>query len=81
MKNIVEIKFRLRGIKNKVIMKRVYNEKAGDRLSDKVKLKYEEEDLKLLAGFTHLDDDFMTVVFDRNIEATELVLSGCTEGI
>jgi len=38
-------------------------------------IKYKEEDLKLLAGFTLLDDDFMTIVFDRNVEATELVLS------
>lgn len=34
-----------------------------------------EENLKMLAGFRLLDDDFMTVVFDRNIEATELVLN------
>lgn len=33
-----------------------------------------EENLKMLAGFRLLDDDFMTMVFDRNIEATELVL-------
>ena len=44
-------------------------------MSDTVELKYKEEDLKLLAGFTLLDDDFMTIVFDRNIEATELVLN------
>lgn len=44
-------------------------------MSDIVKLKYEEEDLKLLAGFTLLDDEFMTIVFDRNIEAVELVLN------
>lgn len=44
-------------------------------MSDIVELKYEEEDLKMLAGFTLLDDDFMTIVFDRNIEATELVLN------
>ena len=44
-------------------------------MSDIVKLKYKEEDLKMLAGFTLLDDDFMTIVFDRNIEATELVLN------
>lgn len=44
-------------------------------MSDIVKLKYEKEDLKLLAGFSLLDDIFMTVVFDRNIEATELVLN------
>lgn len=33
-----------------------------------------EENLKMLANFRLLDDDFMTVVFDRNIEATELIL-------
>lgn len=44
-------------------------------MSDIVELKYKEEDLKMLAGFTLLDDDFMTIVFDRNIEATELVLN------
>lgn len=44
-------------------------------MSNTVELKYKEEDLKMLAGFTLLDDDFMTIVFDRNIEATALVLS------
>lgn len=44
-------------------------------MSDVVKLKQQEEDLELMAGFTLLDDIFMTVVFDRNIEATELVLN------
>ena len=33
-----------------------------------------EENLKMLANFRLLDDDFMTVVFDRNIEATKLIL-------
>lgn len=44
-------------------------------MGNTVELKYREEDLKLLSGFTLLDDDFMTIVFDRNIEATELVLN------
>lgn len=44
-------------------------------MSDIAKFKYKEEDLKMLAGFTLLDDDFMTIVFDRNIEAAELVLN------
>lgn len=44
-------------------------------MNDMVKLKYEEEDLRMLAGFSLLDDDFMTIVFDRNIEAAELVLN------
>lgn len=39
-------------------------------MSNIVELKYEEEDLGKLAGFTLLDDDFMTIVFDRNIEVT-----------
>ncbi len=44
-------------------------------MGNSAELKYREEDLKLLAGFTLLDDDFMTIVFDRNIEAAELVLN------
>ena len=44
-------------------------------MSDAAELKYKEEELKLLAGFTLLDDDFMTIVFDRNIGATEFVLN------
>ncbi len=44
-------------------------------MNDRVKLKYEEEDLRMLAGFSLLDDDFMTIVFDRNIEAAELILN------
>ncbi len=42
-------------------------------MSDTAKLNNEEENLKLLEGFTLLDDDFMTIVFDRNTEATELL--------
>jgi hypothetical protein len=42
---------------------------------EEVTLKYKEEDLRLLAGFRLLDDSFMTVVFDRNIEATEFLLN------
>ncbi len=44
-------------------------------MGNSAELKYREEDLKLLAGFTLLDDDVMTIVFDRNIEAAELVLN------
>ena len=42
---------------------------GGNNGSRKIK-----ENLKMLANFRLLDDDFMTVVFDRNIEATELIL-------
>lgn len=34
----------------------------------------ERENLRMIAGFRLLDDDFMTMVFDKNIEATELLL-------
>ncbi len=44
-------------------------------MSDAVKLNGEEENLGLLEGFTLLDDEFMTIVFDRNTEATELLLN------
>ena len=44
-------------------------------MSDTVKLNDEEEKLELLEGFTLLDDEFMTIVFDRNTEATELLLN------
>ena len=41
---------------------------------DKI-VKSRKENIKMLAGLRLLDDDFMTVVFERNIEATELVLN------
>ena len=42
---------------------------------EEIELKFKEEDLKILAGFRLLDDNFMTIVFDRNIEATEFLLN------
>ena len=44
-------------------------------MSDAVKLNDVKENLELLEGFTLLDDEFMTIVFDRNTEATELLLN------
>lgn len=44
-------------------------------MADNKKNESMEENLKMLASFRLLDDDFMTVVFDRNIEATELLLN------
>ena len=38
------------------------------------KSKITEEDLRMIANFRLLDDDFMTVVFDRNAKAVERVL-------
>ena len=46
---------------------------------EEVQLKYKEEELRLLAGFRLLDDNFMTIVFDRNIEATEFLLNTILE--
>ena len=37
--------------------------------------RFNEEDLQILAGFRLLDDDFMTMVFQENIEATRLLLN------
>ncbi len=44
-------------------------------MSEQIVLKYREEDLRILEGFRLLDDDFMTMVFEENIEATELLLN------
>lgn len=38
-------------------------------------LRYPEEDLEMLKSYRLLDDDFMTVVFKQNIEASELLLN------
>lgn len=54
----------------------IFNETAGDFV-DAIKetdIKYEEE-LQAVAKLRLLDDDLMTLVFDRNIEATELLLN------
>ena len=40
-----------------------------------VKKQYSEETLKILEQLRLFDDDFMTMVFDENIEATELLLN------
>lgn len=46
---------------------------------EEVQLKYKEEELRLLEGFRLLDDNFMTIVFDRNIVATEFLLNTILE--
>lgn len=38
-------------------------------------LQINKEDLQILEGFRLLDDDFMTMVFQENKEATELLLN------
>lgn len=42
--------------------------------------KSKKEDLKILEGFCFLDDFFMTIVFDRNIGATEFVRNFSGQG-
>ncbi|MCI9418288.1 MAG: hypothetical protein HFI82_13010 [Eubacterium sp.] len=44
-------------------------------MSDALKLNDEKENLAPLEEFTFLYDEFMTNVFDRNTEATELLLN------
>ena len=44
-------------------------------MSDVIKRQFREETLNILAELRLLDDDFMTMIFDENIEATELLLN------
>ena len=44
-------------------------------MADVIKKQYSEEILKILEQLRLFDDDFMTKVFDENIEATELLLN------
>ena len=44
-------------------------------MADTIRKQYSEETLKILDELCLLDDDFMTMVFDENIEATELLLN------
>ena len=44
-------------------------------MADVIKKQYSEETLKILEQLRLFDDDFMTKVFDENIEATELLLN------
>lgn len=44
-------------------------------MADEIKKQYSEETLKILGQLRLFDDDFMTKVFDENIEATELLLN------
>ena len=44
-------------------------------MAETIRKQYSEETLKILDELCLLDDDFMTMVFDENIEATELLLN------
>lgn len=54
----------------------ILNEKAGDLMgADNQKRLERQETLKAIKKLNLLDDNLMTLVFDRNIEATELLLN------
>lgn len=44
-------------------------------MADSKELQFNEEDLQILEGFRLLDDDFMTMVFQENKEAAQLLLN------
>ena len=54
----------------------ILSEKAGDLMgADNQKQLERQETLKAIGKLNLLDDNLMTLVFDRNIEATELLLN------
>ena len=60
--------------KNDYNKSKITHKEAGDMVAISAETKDIGEDLRMIAGFRLLDDDFMTMVFDKNIEATELLL-------
>ena len=44
-------------------------------MDDTEKIQFGEDTIRILEGFRLLDDDFMTAVFEENIEATQLLLN------
>ena len=44
-------------------------------MADTEKIQFREDTIRILEGFRLLDDDFMTAVFEENIEATQLLLN------
>ena len=50
------------------------NTREGEIKMDMDKERLHQEDLRRIQGFRLIDDDFMNVCFDDNIEATELLL-------
>ncbi len=54
----------------------IVNEKTGDIMETKNEIDLKrEETVRAIDSLSLLDDDLMTLVFDRNIEATELLLN------
>ena len=63
-------------LKKKQTRDMIFNEKAGDVMDTEYqKILKRKETLKAIGELCLLDDNLMTLVFDRNIEATELLLN------
>lgn len=55
---------------------RISNEKAGVLMDNEKRINQRREEvLEAIATLSLLDDNLMTLVFDRNISATELLLN------
>lgn len=71
--NVCNVKIFLRKDANSV---EEYKSGEGDVLSTENESEVRRQELdKTIDGFSLFDDDFMSVVFDRNIEATEFLLN------
>jgi hypothetical protein len=51
------------------------NCERGDNLAEDTKSRWSDKTLKTVDSLCLFDDDFMSLVFDRNIEATEFLLN------
>ena len=63
-------------MKKRIIHDMIFNEKAGNLMNAKSQSNLKKkETLEAIEKLCLLDDNLMTLVFDRNIEATELLLN------
>lgn len=63
-------------MKKRIIHDMIFNEKAGDLMDAQSQSNLKKkETLEAIEKLCLLDDNLMTLVFDRNIEATELLLN------
>lgn len=63
-------------MKKRIIHDMIFNEKAGDLMDAESQSNLKKkETLEAIEKLCLLDDNLMTLVFDRNIEATELLLN------
>ena len=61
--------------KNDYNKSKITHEEAGDMVAISAETKDIGEDLRMIAGFRLLDDDFMTMVFDKNIEENPEIIN------